>query len=608
MACATSKVSRKVQPEEIEDQDFKAVFDGIKWTVEWKWDNEEPKLMNRCPVYPVPSDCHEAFTTEVDRWIQDGWLKEYDPTVHGYQDGVIPRMAVKQPNKQQKVRPVMDYRELNSHIMSHTGLDAAVCQEKLRSWRAKSEQAYVLDLRKAYLQIHVSERLQRFQVVKYNGKKYVMTRMGFGLNVAPKIMSKIITTVLELDDEVALGTDHYIDDIFVDASVVDIAKVKNHLTKYGLETKEPVPLSDARVLGLRVVAAEDGLHKWKRDGELPVLSETPTKREMFSVFGKLVGHYPVAGWLRTACSYVKRLANEVKWDVAIPEQVRKLAMEILDKVGEKDPVTGTWQVSRDGGAQVWCDASNLAVGCCLRVNGAVVEDAAWMRKEDDGGHINVAELEAVVKGLSMVVKWNISDVEIVTDSASVYNWIKSILEGTRRPKVSGLSEMITKRRLGIISQLIEEYNINMTIRLVPSAENIADSMTRVPKSWLQRVCVAVSAANILKDQVRNVHEKHHLGATRTLFLARKSLGDGIDPELVKEVVQECRMCQQVDPSPVRWEHGQLSVEKTWERLALDITYVGNFPYLSMIDCGPSRFTIWRKVTNESADQIIRNLE
>lgn len=56
----------------------------------------------------------------------------------------------------------------------------------------KENIASMLDLNKAYMQVHVSDKLKKCQVVKYKGQSYVMTRMGFGLNVAPKIMSRII--------------------------------------------------------------------------------------------------------------------------------------------------------------------------------------------------------------------------------------------------------------------------------------------------------------------------------------------------------------------------------------------------------------------------------
>ena len=86
--------------------------------------------------------------------------------------------------------------------------------------------------------------------------------------------------------------------------------VKAHLKEYGLYAKEPVLLDGARVLGLRVSNSGGG-YKWNRDNPLP---EAPgdklTKRQLFSICGQLVSHYPVVGWMRVACSYVKRIACE----------------------------------------------------------------------------------------------------------------------------------------------------------------------------------------------------------------------------------------------------------------------------------------------------------
>ena len=592
---------------EINESDFSAVFDGAKWTVEWKWENGEPELANGCSGYAIPEECKEEFEMEVRQWIDAGWLEEYSPDVHGRAEGVIPLMAARQPNKPKKVRPVMDYRELNGFIKSNPGVDVAVCQDKLRAWRKRGNRASMLDLKKAYLQIHVSERLQRFQLVKYRGRSYVMTRMGFGLSVAPKVMSKIITTVLTLDSRVAKGTDHYIDDIWVDESVVTAEEVRRLLLEYGLETKDPVPLTNARVLGLKVVKGQDGQYRWFRDGVVPSLEEASTKRELFSVFGKLTGHYPVAGWLRPACSYLKRQTNGIGWDEAVPVHVKVLADEVINKVSQHDPVTGSWSVIGASDGVVWCDASSLAVGCCLEVGGCIVEDATWLRK-DDGSHINVAELEAVIKGLNMALRWDIAELRVITDSASVYGWVRSILEDSKRPKVSGLGEMVTKRRLGIIAQLIEEYGMNITIKLVPSASNKADVLTRVPQRWLRSQCLAmVMPHDEMKDRVQSVHAKHHLGVKRTLYLARKVCGDDVDEAMVQQIVDSCNMCRSVDPAPVKWDHGQLSVDGIWQRLAVDVAYVSKRPFLTLIDCGPSRFAIWRSLSNETAGAVVKEL-
>ena len=100
------------------------------------------------------------------------------------------------------------------------------------------------------MQIRVEEDLWQYQRVSYEGKEYFLTRLGFGLNCAPKIMTKILKTVLAKDRRVEEGTDNYIDDIIVNENVVSATEVVAHLQKYGLEAKPPEELDGGRVLGL----------------------------------------------------------------------------------------------------------------------------------------------------------------------------------------------------------------------------------------------------------------------------------------------------------------------------------------------------------------------
>lgn len=48
-----------------------------------------------------------------------------------------------------------------------------------------------------------------------------------------------------------------------------------------------------------------------------------------------------------------------------------------------------------------------------------------LEKKDDFNHINVAELEAVLKGVNMAIKWGLTSVELRTDSATVETWVLS---------------------------------------------------------------------------------------------------------------------------------------------------------------------------------------
>ena len=73
----------------------------------------------------------------------------------GSAKGLIPLMAVVQQNKD-KVRPLMDFRELNSRVDAFTA-NANVCVDKLREWRRLGTNLAIIDFRIAYLQIRVHE-------------------------------------------------------------------------------------------------------------------------------------------------------------------------------------------------------------------------------------------------------------------------------------------------------------------------------------------------------------------------------------------------------------------------------------------------------------------
>ena len=97
--------------------------------------------------------------------------------------------------------------------------------------------AAIIDLRKAYLQIRVDEELWLYQVLSFNNKMYCLTRLGFGLSVAPKVMTFILRRVLSSSEDFCLGPYSYIDDIFVDLSKVSCEKVVSVLEAFGLQSK-----------------------------------------------------------------------------------------------------------------------------------------------------------------------------------------------------------------------------------------------------------------------------------------------------------------------------------------------------------------------------------
>ena len=127
--------------------------------------------------------------------------------------------------KKQKVHPVMDYCELNEHVDRYMA-GADVCAHKLREWRWQGLDVVVLDLRQAYLQIHIERSLCPFQSVEIKGTRYCLARLGFGLNVASNIMTAIMNAVRAQDENVQKATSSNIDDVFVNERILSSQVVK----------------------------------------------------------------------------------------------------------------------------------------------------------------------------------------------------------------------------------------------------------------------------------------------------------------------------------------------------------------------------------------------
>ena len=95
----------------------------------------------------MESEKNSEFEEEVERWIVAGILVP----LKGEGKGVLPLMAVFQATKK-KVKPVLDYRELNCFVACHTGSDIIdVCNEKMRKWRQLLGGTAIVDLKSAYL-------------------------------------------------------------------------------------------------------------------------------------------------------------------------------------------------------------------------------------------------------------------------------------------------------------------------------------------------------------------------------------------------------------------------------------------------------------------------
>ena len=163
--------------------------------------------------------------------------------------------------------------------------------------------------------------------------------------------------------------------------------------------------------------------------------------------------------------------------------------------------------------------------------------------------------------------------------------------------------MLIRRRTSVLQPLIEEYDVNTEVKLVPSEDNLADVLTRVRSRWLNKLTVPehrnnwIGLAVVGPEPIFNINQRtRHFEVNRKLNFVRKAIPTATE-NVVRNVIKNFEPCQSIDSAPVRWVKGKLDVKENWERLAMDITHYGTVKFLSLIDCGHSKFAFLRQLSS-----------
>ena len=232
----------------------------------------------------------------------------------------------------------------------------------------------------------------------------------------------------------------------------------------------------------------------------------------------------------------------------------------------------------------------------------------------------MAELDAALRGLNLAIAWKMTVIELRTDSFTVHRWIADAISGRTRLRTKAHGEMLLRRRVDTIRQLVEELKISLTVTLVRSAENKAHCISCVPAEWLREqdnspdpVCAAAgtngsdtgaecdesSPTGDLEARQRAIREVHaragHPGIRRTLYFSRRDVSPTVKRREIRPVVTKCDVCRSINPAPVKWRHGALDVKESWFRLAIDVTHhqPNNFPTICNERIDHLRNQTWR---------------
>ena len=425
---------------------FRKILNPVEqyWEVEWQWMDNSPPAPSSAPAnYGLDNhtpEAQEGFIKECQLWEDQEFIV---PVEKSLMKNTIPLMCVEQAHKiSTPIRPVGDYkRKLNKHLVSTPNedhdhpLSANLMIIRWRSLPLELKDAFLVDVSKAYMRIRVNPKQTYYQCFILPWKKhkyYRLTRLGFGVSIAVKVLRVILNYILEEE-----GIDRGIISPYVDDMICpkkDIERLRGALVKNGFDIKEPEDLDKAKVLGLLIQPTG----QWHRRTAFPEIesSHELTRRLIHKWCGRITAHFPVCGWLRPACSALKRLTTipidnkSPTWDEPVQPSIVKTVQKFLKEIQERgDSVTGDWSFDKSKEWNLYTDASKHALGCVLKVGNVVVLDNTWLRNLNDARHINIAELDAVIKGIGMVYQTKralcIDPIQVTVhcDNSSVVAWL-----------------------------------------------------------------------------------------------------------------------------------------------------------------------------------------
>ena len=184
-------------------------------------------------------------------------------------------------------------------------------------------------------------------------------------------------------------------------------------------------------------------------------------------------------------------------------------------------------------------------------------------------------------------------------------------------RTKAASEMFIRRRLSTLKDLIEEYHLTVDVTLVPSTLNLADRLTRVLQRWFNAIkrsngrkpligATQVDELNV--NQILTIHRNSgHSGVWRTTYFIRK-ICPPTTKAAIRSAIQSCDECQSIDPAPIHWQKGKLEVSKNWQRLGMYITHYGARHFVTLTDCSPPHFSIWKQLARQDSVTVIHQLE
>ena len=69
-----------------------------------------------------------------------------------------------------------------------------------------------------------------------------------------------------------------------------------------------------------------------------------------------------------------------------------------------------------------------------------MEDRSWLHAVSDRQHINISELDSIIKGLEMAVDWKLTKITLYTNSKTAFGWLEAFLSNKHRIRIHGMNK------------------------------------------------------------------------------------------------------------------------------------------------------------------------
>ncbi len=451
-----------------------------------------PPVLSMCPIrfpsYLNNSDKYLVLKESVQDMIQKGAIEPAEPRSAGFYS----RLFVV-PKKSGKWRPVVDLSALNKSIKK-TKFKMETTRTVLSSIQA-NQWFTSIDLTDAYFHIPIHTSSRHYLRFVFEERVFQFRALCFGISTAPQIFTEVMKTIGAYAHRRSIRLHQYIDDWLC---VADTEIQAREDTQWLLEM--------ATKLGLRVNLNKSELTPSQHIVFLGVLIDTvkmrayPSDQRLNNFFNRMKPFLkdqerPMWEWL----SLLGHMASLEKLVFHARARMRTLQFHL--KLYWTEPIQKHRMIPVSSICRLtlawWNDRDRLSAGVSLETSvpdfflysdapmagwGATVDHVKthglWTLIETES-HINVLELEAVVRGLHEFKQYLAhANVCVMSDNTTVVSHL-SHQGGTH-------SETLCFMTVDLI-QWTEQQDINLMSRFVPGHLNVTADMLSRKRQILNKV-------------------------------------------------------------------------------------------------------------------------